>query len=100
VKQVMKDLADPDPRHALGRMFDSIVRRNSDPRRPHGCLITNTALECPAIGNAVSYRLTEGISQQELAICRGLRRVQADGSLVPTADARVLVRVFSLSPKG
>jgi TetR/AcrR family transcriptional repressor of nem operon len=93
-KALMMDLADPDPRRALERMFDSIIRRNSDPRSPRGCLITNTALECPAIGDAISRRIAQGIGEQESAIYRVLRRAQAQGSLAPRLDARALARFF------
>src|SRR3954470_9130493 len=44
---LMAELADPNPRQAIERMFAAILRRTSDPTQPRGCLITNTALECP-----------------------------------------------------
>jgi TetR/AcrR family transcriptional repressor of nem operon len=93
-KGLMADLADPDPRRAIERMFDSIIRRNSDPRSPRGCLITNAALECPASGDAISRRIAEGIALQESAIYRVLRRAQAEGLLAPALDARALARFF------
>src|ERR1700751_2260586 len=37
-KPLMAELSDPDPRRAVERMFDSIIRRTSDPRVPRGCL--------------------------------------------------------------
>jgi AcrR family transcriptional regulator len=45
--QMIAELSDPDGRCAIERMFDVLIRRASDPAVPRGCLITNTALECP-----------------------------------------------------
>jgi TetR/AcrR family transcriptional regulator, transcriptional repressor for nem operon len=89
-----EELSDPDPRRAIERMFDSIIRRTSDPRFPRGCLITNSALECPASGDAIARKITQGIGQQESAIYRVLRRAQAEGSLAASRDARALARFF------
>src|ERR1700756_3690064 len=44
---LLAELNDHDPRRAVDRLLRSIIRRNSDPRFPPGCLVTNTALECP-----------------------------------------------------
>jgi TetR/AcrR family transcriptional regulator, transcriptional repressor for nem operon len=93
-KSLAEELADPDPRRAIQRMFDSIIRRTSDPRFPRGCLITNSALECPASGDAISRKITQGIGQQESAIYRVLRRAQDEGFLAVTRDARALARFF------
>lgn len=93
-KSLAEELADPDPRRAIQRMFDSIIRRTSDPRFPRGCLITNSALECPASGDAISRKITQGIGQQESAIYRVLRRAQTEGSLGATRDVRALARFF------
>src|SRR5215467_1252825 len=46
VKPLLATLNDPDPRRALERMFDGIVRRVSNPSFPRGCFYTNTSLEC------------------------------------------------------
>jgi len=90
----MAGLADPDPRRAIERMFDSITRRTSDPKFPRGCFITNTSLECPASGDEITRKIAEAIGQQESAIYRVLRRAQAEGSLASTLDARALARFF------
>src|SRR3984957_10866433 len=44
---MMAELNDPNPRRAIERMLEAIVRRTGDSRWPRGCLFTNTALECP-----------------------------------------------------
>ena len=93
-KSLAEELSDPDPRRAIERMFDSIIRRTSDPRFPRGCLITNTALECPVSGDAISRKIMQAIGQQESAIYRVLRRAQDEGSLASTRDPRALARFF------
>jgi TetR/AcrR family transcriptional repressor of nem operon len=93
-KSLMAELSDPDPRRAIERMFDSLIRRTSDPKFPRGCFITNTSLECPASGDEITRKIAEAIGQQESAIYRVLRRAQAEGSLASTLDARALARFF------
>jgi TetR/AcrR family transcriptional regulator, transcriptional repressor for nem operon len=93
-KPLMAELGDPDPRRAVERMFESIIRRTSDPSWPRGCLNTNTSLECPNSGDQISRKIAERLGQQESAIYRVLRRAQAKGVLDPAQDARALARFF------
>jgi TetR/AcrR family transcriptional regulator, transcriptional repressor for nem operon len=93
-KPLMPSPDDPDPRSAIERMFETIITRTSDPQWPRGCLMTNTALECPGIGDAVARKVAEGIARQESAIYRLLQHAQAEGKLDPKADARALARFF------
>jgi TetR/AcrR family transcriptional repressor of nem operon len=93
-KPLMSELSDSDPQRAIGRMFDAIIRRTSDPRYPRGCLNTNTSLECPISGDEITRKIAEGLGLQESAIYRVLRRAQAEGSLASTLDARALARFF------
>jgi TetR/AcrR family transcriptional repressor of nem operon len=99
-KPLMAVLRDPDPRHAVERMFDAIIKRTSDPRLPRGCLNTNTSLECPGSGDEITRKIAEGFGRQESAIYRVLRRAQADGSLEPTLDARAFARFFVAVAQG
>ena len=92
--QMVAELSDPDGRRAIERMFDVLIRRTSDPGVPRGCLITNTSLECPTCGDEISRTIAERMGQQETAIYQVLRKVQADGTLSPTQDARALARFF------
>jgi len=87
-------LADPDPRHAIARMFAAILQRTSDPTTPRGCLITNTALECPGSGDDISRTIATWISHQESALYQVLLRAQATGALPRTQDCRALARFF------
>lgn len=93
-KPLMAELEGTDPRRAIERMFESIIRRTSDPRWPRGCLNTNTSLECPNSGDQISRKIAERFGQQESAIYRVLRRAQAEGVLDPVQDARALARFF------
>jgi len=92
---LMRELADPDPRRAIEQMLESIIKRTSDPKWPRGCLQTNTALECPNVGDEISRKIAERFGQQESAIYRMLRRAQAAGLIDQAGDARALARFFT-----
>src|SRR5579859_2950589 len=87
---MMAELAKPDPRKAIEGMFAALLRRNSDPNFPRGCLITNTSLECPISGNTIARKIAHAMGQQETAIYNVLHRAQTEGSLTPSCDARAL----------
>lgn len=91
---LLAELADPDPRRAVERMFEAILRRTSDPTRPRGCLITNTALECPRSGDDISRTIAAWVGQHESALYQVLLRAQSEGSLPRTQDCRALARFF------
>ena len=57
--------ANPDPRRALERMFEALIRRTSDPRFPRGCLITNTSLECPGCGDDITRKILASVAKNE-----------------------------------
>jgi TetR/AcrR family transcriptional repressor of nem operon len=97
---LMAELSDPDPRQAIERMFDSIIRRTSDPRFPRGCLNTNTSLECPTSGDEITRKIAEGFGRQESAIYGVLRRAQIKGLLDSTCDLRALARFFMSVAQG
>jgi len=99
-KPLMAELGDPDPRRAIERMFESIIRRTSDSRFPRGCLNTNTSLECPGSGDEITRKIAEGFGRQESAIYRVLRRAEARRLLPPTLDARALARFFMAVAQG
>lgn len=93
-RAMFAELSNPDPRRAIERMLESIVRRNCDRKYPRGCLITNTSLECPAAGARIETVIAEKFQQQEAAIRAVLMRAQAEGALAPNRDARALARFF------
>jgi TetR/AcrR family transcriptional repressor of nem operon len=83
-----------DPRDAIRRMFNSIVRRNSDGKSPAGCLITNSAVECRRIGGAINARIERELKLQESAILATLRRASSKNLLGVKQDRRALARFF------
>ncbi len=91
---MLGELSDPHPHRALERMFESIISRTGDSQFPRGCLITNTALECPTSGDAITRKIAGMIGAQESTIYQVLRRAQVQGSLDVTQDARALARFF------
>src|SRR5579863_5118461 len=91
---MMAELNDPNPRRAIERMLEAIVRRTSDARWPRGCLFTNTALECPGAGDDIGRKIAELVGQQESAIYQVLRHAQAAGLIARTQDARAMARFF------
>jgi TetR/AcrR family transcriptional repressor of nem operon len=93
-RPTMQELSDPDPRRAIQGMFESIIRRTSDPAFPRGCLDTNTSLECPGAGDVIARKIAERLGQQESAIYQVLRRAQQEGALDPKQDPRALARFF------
>jgi len=99
-KPLMAELSDPDPRRAIERMFDSIIRRTSDPRFPRGCLNTNTSLECPTSGDEITRKIAEGFGHQESAIYGALRRAQVKGRVDSGLDVRALARFFMAVAQG
>lgn len=99
-KPLMAELDDPDPHRAIERMFDSIIRRTSDPRFPRGCLNTNTSLGCLSTGDEITRKIAEGFGRQESALYRVLRRAQAEGLLRSAVEARALARFFMAVAQG
>ena len=75
-------------------MFAAILRHASDATQPRGCLITNTALECPRNGDEISRTIAAWVGQQESALYHVLLRAQTTGALPRTQDCRALARFF------
>jgi TetR/AcrR family transcriptional regulator, transcriptional repressor for nem operon len=91
---MMAELTDPDPRQAIERLFAAILRRTGDPTKPRGCLITNTALECPRSGDDISRTIAAWVGQQESMFYQVLLNAQATGALPRAHDCRALARFF------
>jgi hypothetical protein len=75
-------------------MFAVLLRRTSDPSWPRGCLNTNTALECPGGGDAITRTVADRLGQQESALYRVLHRAEVAGALDRGQDCRALARFF------
>lgn len=91
---LLAELDDDDPRRAVDRMLRSIIRRNSDSRFPPGCLVTNTALECPVSDADIKRAIEAGLLEQETTLNRVFSRARKEGLLNSSADARALARFF------
>ena len=91
-RAMLAELEDPDPRRAIVRMFAMLLHRTSDPNWPRGCLNTNTALECPGSGDAITRTVAERLGQQESALYHVLHRAQVAGTLDRGQDCRALAR--------
>lgn len=91
---LLAELADPDPRRAVERMFAAILQHISDPTQTRGCLFTNTALECPRSGEEISRTIAAWVGQLESVLYQVLLRAQAEGSLDRARDCRALARFF------
>jgi TetR/AcrR family transcriptional repressor of nem operon len=91
---MLAELREPDPRRAIAQMFAALLRRTSDPSWPRGCLNTNTALECPGSGDAITRTIAERLGQQESALYHVLHRAQVAGALHRGQDCRALARFF------
>src|SRR5262249_25316454 len=87
-------LEDPDPRQAIAQMFAVLLRRMSDASWPRGCLNTNTALECPGSGDAITRTVADRLGQQGSARDHVLRRAQGPGALARGQEGRALARFF------
>jgi AcrR family transcriptional regulator len=74
---LFRDLARGNPRNAIKRMLDSIIKRNCDGKSPAGCLLTNSAIECKRLGGAINSRIERELKVQEAAILDTLRRDSA-----------------------
>ena len=91
---MLAELSDPDPRRAIERMFDFIIRRTSDSKLPRGCLITNTSLGCRNRGDEISRSIEKCFGRVEGAINSVMRRAQAQGLVASSREAKALGRFF------
>src|SRR5262245_16399647 len=96
----IRQLSNPDPYRAIEGFLNTLVTQMSEPRRPRGCLHTNTSLEFPNAPDEVLRIIAERTAGIEGAICLVLRRAQGEGKLDPAADARALARFYLGVAKG
>lgn len=96
----IKCLANEDPYQAIGGFLNVLVDQMSDPKRPRGCLYTNTSLECPSVPRAVERIVAESTSAIERALYAVLERAKRQRILDPKADTRALARFYLSVAKG
>ena len=99
-RERIEQLSNPDPYRAIEGFLDTLMRQMSDPRRPRGCLHTNTSLEFPNAPDAVHRIIAERTGAIESAIYATLQRAKAQGVLDPAADTRALARFYLGVAKG
>lgn len=87
-------LADPDPRKALERFFESHLARMAAPSNPAGCLMCQTAMECGGRDPVPSKVVRKQFLRTEAALQDTLDRAAAAGLLAEGADTRALARFF------
>lgn len=91
----LQALEHPDPRQAVAGFFALLVERFSDPRRPPGCLQTNTVLECPAAGEAITRLNASALAGFQSVLYRVLCRAQSQGQLRSGQDPLALSHFFA-----
>ena len=96
----INQLSHPDPYRAIEGFLDTLVTQMSEPRRPRGCLHTNTSLELPNVPDEVLRIIAERTAGIEGAMYVVLRRAQVEGRLDPAADARAVARFYLSVAKG
>jgi hypothetical protein len=96
----IEPLSNPDAYRAIEGFLRVLVNQLSDPRRPRGCLHTNTSLELSNAPDAVRRIIAERTGAIESAMYAVLRRAQVQGALDPVADARALARFYLGVAKG
>lgn len=96
----IKQLSNPNPYLAIEGFLNVLVEQMSDPRRPRGCLHTNTSLEFPSAPEAVLRIVAERTRGIENAIHTVLERAKAQGILARNANTRTLARFYLSVAKG
>ncbi|MGD9922913.1 MAG: TetR/AcrR family transcriptional regulator [Pseudorhodoplanes sp.] len=96
----IKCLSNDDPYLAISGFLNVLVDQMSDPKRPRGCLYTNTSLECPSVPDAVERIVAESTSAIESALHAVLERAKRQRMLDSKADTRALARFYLSVAKG
>jgi TetR/AcrR family transcriptional repressor of nem operon len=85
---------------AIRRFFRLRVEGSLDRSRPHGCLVTNTAVELSRRDRGASARIGGSLAKLEAAFRRALERARAAGELDAGRDLRALARFLTASAQG
>jgi len=76
------------------------VEGSLDRRRPHGCLVTNSAVELSRSDRGAAAKVGDSLAKLEAAFLRALERSRAGGELAATQDLRALARFLTSSAQG
>lgn len=85
---------------AIRRFFRLRVEGSLDRRRPHGCLVTNSAVELSRRDRGAAAKVGGSLVKLEAAFLRALERARAAGELAATQDLRALARFLTSSAQG
>ena len=92
---VLQALQHPDPRQAIVAAFAEMAARFSDPRRPPGCLQTNTVMECASVSEAVTRLNSAALAEFQSALYEVICRARALGQLRAGQDPLALAQFFA-----
>jgi len=92
-----------DPRSgkaAIRRFFRLKVAASTEPRRPRGCLVTNSAAELASRDRGTATRVGTALTKIEAAFHRAVVRAQKAGEIDRARDPRALARFLTSSAQG
>jgi TetR/AcrR family transcriptional regulator, transcriptional repressor for nem operon len=87
-------------RAAIERFFRLKVELGTAPRRPRGCLVTNSAAELASRDRGTGQRVGAVLTKIEAAFQRAVVRAQKAGEIDPRRSARALARFLTSSAQG
>lgn len=85
---------------AIRGFFQLKVELALQPRRPRGCLVTNSAAELASRDRATTTRVGAVLTKIEAAFHRAVIRAQKAGEIDRARDARALARFLTSSAQG
>jgi TetR/AcrR family transcriptional regulator, transcriptional repressor for nem operon len=87
-------------RAAIERFFRLKVELATAPRRPRGCLVTNSAAELASRDRGTGTRVGAVLTRIEAAFHRAVVRAQKAGEIDPRRSSRALARFLTSSAQG
>jgi len=85
---------------AIERFFRLKVELALTPRRPRGCLVTNSATELASRDRGAAARVAAVLARLEAAFHRAVVRAQRAGEIDHARDPRALARFLTSSAQG
>jgi TetR/AcrR family transcriptional repressor of nem operon len=85
---------------AIRRFFRRKLELCLEPRRPRGCLVTNSTAELASRDRATATRVGAVLAKIEAAFHRAVLRAQQAGEIDPARNPRALARFLTSSAQG
>jgi TetR/AcrR family transcriptional repressor of nem operon len=85
---------------AIRKFFRLKVELGAEPRRPRGCLVTNSAAALASRDRGTATRVGAVLAKIEAAFHRAVVRAQEAGEIDRTRDPRALARFLTSSAQG